>query len=368
MQSVQFRGSQSGAWDAHTPMPDADWVVVFGEGDFFHSSACYNELRAMFPRAEITGCSSAGSVLGTEITDGDVVVTAIRFNQSHVRVAVADLEESGDVRTLAEHLGKQLIADDLTHFFVFSDGLLVNGSEVAAGLNALGYPVTGGLAGDGVRFGTTQVMANAQAVSGRIAVIGIYGKAIVKSGCFAGWQEFGAQRIVTKSSNNVVYEIDNQPALALYKKYLGEYAKDLPGSGLRFPLGIQRAKESEQIIRTLLAINEEDQSLTFAGDVPQGCLCRLMKSNLDILIENAGMAAEKAQNGEAPLCMIVSCVGRRLVLGQLVEDELEIVRSVLGDQAVITGFYSYGELAPFMDVLKCELHNQTMTLTTISER
>lgn len=213
-------------------------------------------------------------------------------------------------------------------------------------------------------------MADAPAKMGRIAALGFYGEVTVKSGCFAGWEEFGAERIVTKSVSNVVYEIDGEPALDLYKKYLGEQAAQLPASGLRFPLSIQASKTDQAVIRTLLAVDEVDHSLTFAGDVPQGYRCKLMRTNLDSLIESAGLAAEAArpdQAGVAGLCLVVSCVGRRLVMGQLIEEELEIVQEKLGDVTAITGFYSYGELAPFSDVMQCQLHNQTMTLTTLYE-
>jgi hypothetical protein len=264
----------------------------------------------------------------------------------------------------------ELNAPDLRHVFVLSDGLQINGSELAQGLNQAGIPVTGGLAGDGTRFGKTWVMANAPAQSGRIAALGFYGHITVKSGCLAGWDEFGAERVVTKSVGNVVFEIDGEPALELYKKYLGEQAADLPASGLRFPLSIQQNKSDKAVIRTLLAVDEVAHSLTFAGDVPQGYLCKLMRTNLDKLIDSAGLAAAAAQpstQDEAGLCLVVSCVGRRLVMGQLTEEELEIVQEKLGDSTAITGFYSYGELAPFSDIVKCQLHNQTMTLTTLYE-
>jgi hypothetical protein len=213
-------------------------------------------------------------------------------------------------------------------------------------------------------------MADAPARSGCIAAIGFYGDIVVKSGCFAGWQEFGAERKITKSAGNVVSEIDNQPALALYKKYLGDLAKNLPGSGLRFPLSVRADKNQKAVIRTVLAVDEEAQTVTFAGDMPQGYLCKLMKTNFDNLIENAGLAASFArphQQKAAGLCLVVSCVGRRLVLGQLTEEELEVVQERLGRHTTITGFYSYGELAPFSEALRCQLHNQTMTLTTICE-
>jgi hypothetical protein len=370
VETTQISWTPNAAWSGGDVFRDADLVLVFADAEYFQTPACYHDLKEKFPQACIAGCSSSGSVLGNVISDGDVVATAVRFEQGKVRLAVAEVTPDANIRMLAAGLMEQLKSDDLRHVLVFSDGLMVNGSELATGLNGFGISVTGGLAGDGARFGKTWVMADAPARSGCIAVIGLYGNLTVKSGCFAGWQEFGAERIVTKSLGNVVSEIDNQPALALYKKYLGDLAKDLPGSGLRFPLSIRMNKDEQPIIRTLLAVDEGAQSLTFAGDVAQGSLCKLMRTNLDSLIESAGMAATKAKlqrDDAAGLCLVVSCVGRRLVLGQLTEEELDIVQEKLGKQTTLSGFYSYGELAPFSDILQCRLHNQTMILTTIYE-
>ncbi|WP_035383683.1 FIST N-terminal domain-containing protein [Ferriphaselus sp. R-1] len=369
MQYGQLRWTDSNGWQGEV-LAEANVVFVFADHPFFQTEACYAQLRDRFPSAHIVGCSSSGSVLGTEISDGDVVATAVKLERGRVELVVSDFPAGGDVRAVGATLIAQLKADDLRHAFVISDGLQVNGSELAKGLNSASVAVTGGLAGDGTRFGATWVMADAPATQGRIAALGLYGDLRVRSGCFAGWQEFGAERVVTKSVGNVVYEIDGEPALTLYKKYLGDQAAGLPGSGLRFPLSVQESKADRALIRTLLAVDEAAQSLTFAGDVPQGYLCKLMRTNLDSLIDNAGMAAEAAQADQADatgVCLVVSCVGRRLVLGQLTEDELEIVRETLGENTAITGFYSYGELAPFSDILQCQLHNQTMTLTTLYE-
>jgi hypothetical protein len=371
MQTTQIRWTNDSSWtDFDESFRDADLVLVFADAAYFQTPACYRDLKNRFPLAHIVGCSSSGSVLGSVISDDDVVATVVRFAHGTVRLAVADITDHENVQTLAAGLMEQLKADDLKHVLVLSDGLMVNGSDLAAGLNDYGIAVTGGLAGDGARFGKTWVMADAPARSGCIAAIGFYGDIVVKSGCFAGWQEFGAERKITKSAGNVVSEIDNQPALALYKKYLGDLAKNLPGSGLRFPLSVRADKNQKAVIRTVLAVDEEAQTVTFAGDMPQGYLCKLMKTNFDNLIENAGLAASFArphQQKAAGLCLVVSCVGRRLVLGQLTEEELEVVQERLGRHTTITGFYSYGELAPFSEALRCQLHNQTMTLTTICE-
>jgi hypothetical protein len=169
----------------------------------------------------------------------------------------------------------------------------------------------------------------------------------------------------------VLYELDGQSALELYKKYLGDLAKDLPGSALLFPLSLKLGKSDHPVVRTVLSVDEKNQSMTFAGDVPQGTYARLMKANFDRLVDGAVGAANNAlQTISAPnteLAILISCVGRKLVLDQKIEEEVEGVIDVLGENTVVTGFYSYGEISPFTPNAKCELHNQTMTITTFSE-
>lgn len=348
-------------------------VLVFGDHPYFNDPDCFIELRSLFQKAIIFGCSSAGNILDISVTDHDIVATAVIFERGSVELAVEDLDESLGLEAQAAGLMRKLDQGGLRHVFVLSDGLKINGSALAKGLHGAGgsrIPVTGGLAGDGTRFEETWVMADAPAHQGRIAALGFYGAFNIKSGCCAGWEEFGAERLVTRSSGNVVREIDGQPALALYKKYLGAQASQLPASGLRFPLSVRAHKDTEPTIRTLLAVDESMQSLTFAGDVPEGNLCRLMKTNFDALIDSAETAAQNASFGIQPaaaLCLSVSCVGRRLFLGLLTEEEIEAIREKLGAGTVITGFYSYGELAPFGESQECQLHNQTMTLTTLHE-
>ncbi len=372
MEIAQFRWTPDAGWEVPPASTrDANLVLAFSDAIYFRSPDCYRELRKLFPAAHIVGCSSSGSIHGTQITDAEIVVTAVSLQKGHVKLVSAEAVPGGDLQVLATSLMTRLEGADLRHAFVLSDGLSVNGSDLARGLNSAGIAVTGGLAGDGTRFTSTWVMADAPAAQNVVAIVGFYGDLVARCGCIAGWREFGAERLVTRSSGNVVFEIDYKPALTIYTKYLGDMAKDLPGSGLRFPLSIRATEQEEPVIRTLLAIDAEAQSLTFAGDVPQGGFCRLMRTDADSLIDGSGAAADAAKsdaNGNSSLCLVVSCVGRRLVMGQLTEEELDIVRERLGPAPSITGFYSYGELAPFANVEGCRLHNQTMTLTTVSEQ
>ncbi len=374
MKSEQIKWSEQQGWSGvdASLSSSRDLVLVFFDNPHCATTQWFDGLRSTYPNAIIAGCSTAGSVSGTIISDNDAVATAITFDKTRVRCVSGSIDDSTSATTLGKGLGEELLEGDLRHIFILSDGLQINGSDVARGLAAVlpeGINITGGLAADGTRFGETYVIANAPAQSNTVAMIGFYGDSLhTKSGCFAGWEEFGAERLITRSLANVVYEIDGKPALGLYKSYLGEYAADLPGSGLRFPISVRPDVNSTPVIRTLLAINEEEQSLTFAGDTPQGELCRLMKTNMDALIENAGMAARESfepTQGEF-LTLLVSCVGRRLVLGQLCEEELEIVRESLGENAIMCGFYSYGELSALGES-RCSLHNQTMTLVSIYE-
>jgi hypothetical protein len=287
-----------------------------------------------------------------------------------------NLREATSSADAGEKLAKSLPSDELVHVFVISDGLKVNGSELVKGLTKILPPhvaVTGGMSGDGARFQQTLVCGEDGFEEGVICAIGFYGSRLkVGYGSMGGWDSFGPERRVTKSRGNVLFELDGQSALALYKKYLGEHAAGLPASGLFFPLSLRSDESGTPVVRTILGVDEKEQSITFAGDLPEGSFVRLMKANFDRLIDGANHAAQsstKVIGADSPdLAVLISCVGRKLVLKQRIEEEVESVRDVLGPAATMTGFYSYGEISPFTPSAKCELHNQTMTITTFSEK
>jgi hypothetical protein len=320
------------------------------------------------------GASSSGNIQGAEISNASIVASAVSFREAAVRIATVDFESEDDIQALSARLIEQLPRDELRHVFVLSDGLNINGSELVKGINQVvqGISVTGGMAGDGDRFRETWIIADAPARQKRIVAVGFYGRNLaISTGCHGGWSPFGAERTVTRSRGNVLYELDGEPALDLYRIYLGEFAKDLPHSGMRFPLNIRAPGEANEVIRTLLAIDDAEKSITFAGDIPTGATARLMKPDLEQLIDGAVNAASDilAINDQRALGLVVSCVGRRVIMKQLVEEELEAVADTLGHNVHLTGFYSYGEIAPFKDQpAQCQLHNQTMTLTAIYER
>jgi hypothetical protein len=309
--------------------------------------------------------------------DNSMVVTAVYFENTKLGFAKTKIQTMAESEIAGERLAKSLEKEGLVHVLVISDGLHVNGTKLVNGLTgnlSKDVVTTGGLVGDQDRFKETVVGLDGVAEPDTIAVVGFYGTNIkIGYGSMGGWDPFGPERLVTKSKDNVLYELDGQPALALYKKYLGDQAKDLPASGLLFPLSLRRRGKEAGLVRTILSIDEKEGTMTFAGDVPEGDYVRLMKANFERLVDGAGGAASmthQSLKGTNPvLAILISCIGRKLVLKQRIEEETERVQEVLGKTTVMTGFYSYGEICPVTPTEKqCDLHNQTMTITTFSER
>ena len=354
---------------------DCSIVFLFGESEAIKESRIYDDLKQRYPKAFIVGASSAGNIFDAEISKYPIVASAVQFEKSFVKTSTVDFTDDTDIDKLTSKLLSQLPQDNLQHIFILFDGLNINGSQVIRGLNnARGtFSVSGGIAGDGDRFMESLVVSDEPACRNRIVAVGFYGDSlIISTGCQSGWDSFGPDRVVTKSVENTLFELDGQPALKLYKEYLGDFADELPMSGMRFPLNIRPDdNENREVTRTLLAIDEEKQSITFAGDIPEGYIARLMKANLDSLIDGASAAADTICKvaEKRGLGLVVSCVGRRVAMKELVEEELDAIADVLGKDVHLSGFYSYGEIAPIQtDDNHCQLHNQTMTLTVVYEK
>jgi hypothetical protein len=363
----------------------AQLALVFGARAVLQDPHLMESIRKFYPVAYILGCSTAGEICGAEVSDDSLVATAIHFEHTHVRSAEVRLAPNAASREAGEFLAQALPhsvgtesgghEQALAHVLILSDGLSVNGSDLVRGMVThlpKRVAVTGGLAGDGARFGETLVFNSGIPRKGAIAAVGLYGSRLqVGFGSLGGWDPFGPERLVTRSKGNVLFELDGRPALGLYKQYLGKHAKGLPATGLLFPLSVRVKPDKTALVRTILAVDEQQQSMTFAGDVPEGARARLTKATRDRLIDGAVGAARTSYpaGSVAPeLAILISGVGRKLVLKQAVEDEVEGVRDILGEQAAMTGFYSYGEIAPFTRGEGTELHNQTMTITTFAER
>lgn len=357
---------------------DAQLVLYFGANEALEGDIWLAALRDRYPHAHLVGCSTGGQIQQSDIREVGIEAVAIRFEATSLRLARVCAQGPAESRAYGVSLGEQLLDAGLSGVFVLSDGLNVNGSELVRGLqSALGSAVcvSGGMAGDGARFFQTRVGVDEAPRPLTLVAIGFYGNAVrFTCGSGGGWDPFGIPRRVTRSAGNELFELDGKPALDLYERYLGEEAAGLPGTALLYPLKIWGPDcDSNDVVRGVLSVNRDLRSMIFAGDVPQGCKAQLMRGEFTRLAEGATDAARQALVGHSTpgthgcLALLVSCIGRRLLMGQRIEDEIHAVRGLLSADVPQIGFYSYGEIAPHCVSHTCELHNQTMTVTLLSE-
>jgi hypothetical protein len=353
---------------------EAQLVLGFGSSTLVSQEKSFLDIKNKFPNAQIALCSSAGEIYENEVLDDTISLVAIQFKSTTIKTSGINIEDFESSYEAGKTLVKNLPQENLKLIFVLSDGGKVNGSELVKGMNFsknINVLITGGLAGDGSKFEKTFVGLNQVPQSGKIIAIGFYGnKLVISHGSFGGWESFGLERTVTRSEGNVLFEIDHKNALALYKNYLGKYAEELPGSALLFPLSVKFDDEHKPIVRTILSIDNENQMITFAGDIPKGSKIRFMKANFDKLIDAASEAANSClemEKNKPKLAILISCVGRKLIMPNRIDEEIEAISEIFGSGTMLSGFYSYGEISPLNPMENCELQNQTMTITGINE-
>jgi hypothetical protein len=354
---------------------DANLILGFGAKNLIADEKLYNELNAKYPCSEIVLCSTAGEIFGKSVFENTVSITVIQFEKTKIKSASVNLKSFKGSFDAGKALIEQFNPENLASILVFSDGLMANGSRLVKGMeagNAGSAPIAGGLAGDGTEFNFTLVGLNGLPEKGKLVAIGFYGKDLqVNYSSNGGWDVFGPERTVTKSSGTKVFEIDNRSAIDLYKIYLGPYIDDRTNSTLLFPFSVKLPDSTMSIVRSILEINYKDDCMVFTGDVPEGSTVRFMKASFDKLIDAAADAAQQILDKSAgmppKLAILISCVGRKVVLEKQIEDEVDAVSEVFGVDTALLGFYSYGEISPHTIDNTCEMYNQTMTITTLNE-
>ena len=353
-----------------------DLLMIFGSIDHFSAPDFVSTLRTALPDTALIGCTTAGEITSDGVDDGTCTLTGISFDTTRLVQANTHLNGMDDFFAAGERLGRQIAAEELKAVIVFGPGVQINGSALVDGITSIigsSIPITGGLAGDGGSFKKTFTLGPDGVCDNAIVAVGLCGAALrFGHGSFGGWEPFGPARKVTRCANNVLFELDGEPALEVYKRYLGDHAKGLPASGLLFPFAMLGEDHSAiGLIRTILGVDEATGSLTLAGEINPNGYLKLMHASTDKLVNGAESAAEAAaemlSNPGESVAILVSCVGRKLVMGNRVDEEVEAVGDVFGSKATLTGFYSYGEISPFTPGASCKLHNQTMTITCLSE-
>ncbi|MBL85841.1 MAG: histidine kinase [Winogradskyella sp.] len=377
MKTVQLVKRDNKNWEYVTPKQELKepLVLVFGNRLAIENKNIYAEIRTLFPDGEIIFGSACAEISSDTVNENSITITAIQFEKSNFIVKTSNvLNKDLDSYKTGNELINQFPKEGLKYVFVVSEGSFINGSQLTRGMSAStddNIVITGGLCGDDTRFEKTIAGYNENPKPGEIVAVGFYGETLdISFSIHGGWTPFGPERIVTKSEGNTLYELDGKPALDLYKSYLGDKAKDLPSAALLYPLNVTSENEKQSIVRSILNIDEENNAVILAGDITKNSKVQLMMTNVDNIANASERAARQAlelRETKPELAMLVSCIGRKLVLDQRVEEEIEEVIEVLGNDTTISGFYSYGEIVPFHGEVACQLHNQTMTITLMSE-
>jgi hypothetical protein len=378
MRTEQYRWSKDTGWEPQAPPTllgsRAQLVLLFATPGSVQLASWHDTVRAAYPNAHFFGCTTSGQIQGTAVREDSVVVTAIEFE--HTRVEAASVRINGGANAgyeAGQELGRALDPAGLRYAFAIGNAMNTNANDTVSGLNSVLPASTclfGGCASDGHDLRDTSVICDGEPDANSIAAIGLYGDRLeVGTGSSGGWDPLGLDRLITKSKKNVLYELDGRPALPLYKKYMGSAAEHLPASGMLFPMSLEMG-DSHKVLRGVIAVNEQDQSITFAGNVPEGAHARLMFGSSENLIDGAFTAAQQARRAlQVPpqLLIVVSCVARQLVLKQRACEELESFHEVFEVPPAVAGFYALGEVVPVEVNGRAHFQNETLTVAALAE-
>ena len=330
-------------------------IFTFGNLKELQDEQNQSLLKSTFPNADIVYCTSVGQIVMNEISNEVLSVTAIEFSSTQTKSLCLNISDYATKEEARIAIANQIKTEELSHILLFVDGMNVNPTEVLSCINEITQNkicITGGLASDEARFEDASIGLNEKPKPGKIIAIGFYGDKIhIHHSTCGGWEVFGMPKTVTKQEQNILFEIDDQPALDLYKEYLGKYVEGLPQSALFFPLAILNMDNENILTRTILSVDHANKSLIFAGDMPQGSKIQFMKSTLNKLIEaseNADMIVKTKNTSQViDYVLAISCVGRKLVLKHRIDEEVEKLYNIFGENTKLSGFYSHGEVAPF---------------------
>lgn len=373
---IIYQNQEWSGFDQLRQQPESyQLVLVMGDKSLISNPDIRDRIQKKFTSAYIPFMSTAGEIHNSQAHEGSLIAVALQFDKTPVQVVEKNIHDSVDSMELGKMLASSLKTEDLSYVMTLSCGSLINGEDLIRGMTSvLGNEIliTGGMAGDGDKFESTAVGCLSEPREGNVVVIGFYGKHLhVSSGVKSGWAFFGPERTVTESDKNILYSVDGENALELYKRYLGDFANQLPSSALFFPIAILSDDSDVPLVRTILSVDEKNGTMTFAGNIPKGARVRLMRTNTEQIINNAGMAGAEAfsRNQEGTFAWVVNCIGRKLVLGAMANNEIVSICKNMKPDTLIAGFYSYGEFSRFFYPGKaCELHNQTVVVTLFDEK
>lgn len=325
----------------------------------------------------IFGATSSGEFISSEISEGGIIIMLLDMNPDYFKLL---LLETGEQTTLenAKQIG---LAGKNTYsnaaFLIASGWLTQDGENIVEGITegfGAGVTIFGGMAGDDLALDGPFVFTNGQSSSkGLLALIINEDKIQINGIATCGWKPIGTTKTVTKSEGNIVYTIDDKPALDMILKYLGvDYDFDsgkeiVTQLGALYPLQMEREGVAP-VMRTAMFANRNDRSLICAGNIPQGSKVKFsLPPDFDaieqVVEECKQLKIEKQP--EADALIMFSCISRHLSFGVLIKEEIEQIQQLWN--VPLAGFFSYGEFGRSKSG-KHEFHNNTCCVVALKEK
>jgi hypothetical protein len=328
--------------------------------------------------APLIGCSTAGEIATAGPADLSVVITALGGEGFSIATAAASLDDDRLSEGGAAVASSLAQVEEREHrvLLLLTDGLAGDQQEIVRGAYSVagaGIPLVGGCAGDDLKMTATAQLHGSEVLANSVVAAAVASDAPLGIGVRHGWRRVGEPMVVTKSSDNRVYSLDDQPALDVYLSRLdapaeaGVDAAAFTRFAMTHPLGLVR-RSREEHVRFVADANFEDRSLGCIAEVPQGGMAWIMQGDDDSVLEATDQACSDALDGldgNPPLGLIAfDCIARRGILGDSgIRGEIERIADRAGG-APIAGFYTYGEIARTAGV--AGFHNQTLVVLAVS--
>ncbi|QTA81405.1 FIST domain-containing protein [Desulfonema limicola] len=353
-------------------IPDACWLFCEPEQGL---QDMINGIADAVSTLNIIGCTGAGEIADSGFSTKSIVLGGIAMDQAGFEIVSAK-----NLSRDSEGAGRKLAASfssKVRYVQLFSDGITGNGCALLRGISSIlgeDIPITGGTAGDAGKFKKSWQFAGREILTDAAAAIGFTGDFKVGTGIQSGWSPIGLPKKVTRSSGNILYELNNEPALKVFKRFLGKHADKLPAVGVEYPLGFYgKCKNSDKdeyfLLRATMAVNHEQGSIAFAGEIPEGTMVHLTcgdkASLLDASEKAARLALDELGEAEPVMAFFYSCMARKTLLGQRTKEEFERVNKILGGNIPLLGFYSFGEYCRIKPGGPCMLHNESAAISII---
>jgi hypothetical protein len=353
-------------------LPDACWLFCAPKAGI---DALLSGISDVVQTENIIGCTTDGEIYDKGLSTGSAVLGGIATDQLQFHTVVVE-----NLAGRSEAAGRRLASDlpaSVAYVQLFSDGLSGNGCAILRGMAAvLGeeLPIAGGTAGDDGKFEQTWQFAGNRVFTDAAVAIGFSGELKLGTGIRSGWSPIGLAKKVTRASGNILYELNGEPALKVFERFLGKHAEKLPSIGVEYPISLlgrwgDVGENEYQLLRATMSVNRADGSIIFAGEIPEGAMVSLTCGDTVSILDAAEKAAQLAISdlGDATPAVIYcySCMARKIVLGRRTREEIERIRRTVGSSVPIMGFYTYGEFCRMQCNGPTYLHNETVTLSVI---